>query len=227
MLQITVEHKDKAHGTSAEINCAKLSLIDLAGSERASNTNNRGLRLIEGANINRSLLALGNCINALCELTKLRQSDPASSKIHIPYRDSKLTRLLKDSLGGNCRTVMITNISPAFSAYEDTLNTLKYADRAKQIKTIVTRNVLNVDFHISNYTKIINQLRDEIVTLRSQLSKPPLPSTPHESKAHLKAMKIEMNMQIEKELLLKKELYEVDMKNEDLAFKLFSKQMSL
>lgn len=71
VLQITVEHKDKAHGISAEINIAKLSLIDLAGSERASNTNNRGIRLLEGANINKSLLALGNCINALCELTKM------------------------------------------------------------------------------------------------------------------------------------------------------------
>jgi len=71
VLQITVEHKDKAHGINAEINIAKLSLIDLAGSERASNTNNRGMRLIEGANINKSLLALGNCINALCELTKM------------------------------------------------------------------------------------------------------------------------------------------------------------
>jgi kinesin family protein 18/19 len=129
VLQITVEHKDKAHGINAEINIAKLSLIDLAGSERASNTNNRGLRLIEGANINKSLLALGNCINALCELTK--QGGPTQKNMHIPYRDSKLTRLLKDSLGGNCRTVMITNISPAFAAYEDTLNTLKYADRAK------------------------------------------------------------------------------------------------
>lgn len=64
---------------------------------------------------------------------------------------------------------MIANISPAFTAYEDTLNTLKYADRAKQIKTIVKRNVLNVEFHISNYTKIINQLRDEIINLRGQL----------------------------------------------------------
>lgn len=154
VLQITVEHKDKAHGINAEINIAKLSLIDLAGSERASNTNNRGMRLIEGANINKSLLALGNCINALCEMTK--NGGPGQKNMHIPYRDSKLTRLLKDSLGGNCRTVMITNISPAFAAYEDTLNTLKYADRAKQIKTVVKRNVLNVEFHISNYTKIIN-----------------------------------------------------------------------
>lgn len=158
-----MEHKDKAHGINAEINIAKLSLIDLAGSERASNTNNRGMRLVEGANINKSLLALGNCINALCEMTK---SGSTSKNMHIPYRDSKLTRLLKDSLGGNCRTVMITNISPAFSAYEDTLNTLKYADRAKQIKTVVKRNVLNVEYHISNYTKIINQLWDEIVNLR-------------------------------------------------------------
>lgn len=167
VLQFTVEHKDKAHGINAEINIAKLSLIDLAGSERASNTNNRGLRLVEGANINKSLLALGNCINALCEQTKM--GPIAAKNQHIPYRDSKLTRLLKDSLGGNCRTVMIANISPAFTAYEDTLNTLKYADRAKQIKTIVKRNVLNVEFHISNYTKIINQLRDEIINLRGQL----------------------------------------------------------
>jgi kinesin family protein 18/19 len=129
VLQITVEHKDKAHGINAEINIAKLSLIDLAGSERASNTNNRGIRLVEGANINKSLLALGNCINALCEQTKMGPN--AMKNQHIPYRDSKLTRLLKDSLGGNCRTVMIANISPAFTAYEDTLNTLKYADRAK------------------------------------------------------------------------------------------------
>ena len=164
VLQITVEHKDKAHGINAEINIAKLSLIDLAGSERASNTNNRGLRLVEGANINKSLLALGNCINALCDQTKGNVKAG-----HIPYRDSKLTRLLKDSLGGNCRTVMIANISPAFAAYEDTLNTLKYADRAKQIKTICKRNVLNVEFHISNYTKIINQLREEILNLRNQL----------------------------------------------------------
>jgi kinesin family protein 18/19 len=67
VLQITVEHKDKVHGISAEIKIAKLSLIDLAGSERAANTNNKGIRLVEGANINKSLLALGNCINALCD----------------------------------------------------------------------------------------------------------------------------------------------------------------
>merc|ERR1740116_374543 len=105
-------------------------MIDLAGSERASATNNKGMRRIEGANINRSLLALGNCITAL-----------SSAVSFVPYRDSKLTRLLKDSLGGNCKTVMIANISPADFTYEDTLNTLKYANRAKNIKTRVERNV--------------------------------------------------------------------------------------
>lgn len=86
--------------------------------------------MIEGANINRSLLALGNVINALCE-----QVEKGVKQTHIPYRDSKLTRLLKDSLDGNCRTVMIANISPISSCYEDTHNTLKYANRAKNIKT--------------------------------------------------------------------------------------------
>jgi kinesin family protein 18/19 len=90
--QIFVEQKERS-GTSMKV--GKLSLIDLAGSERASNTKNSGLRLKEGANINRSLLALGNCINALGQNAK---------GSFVPYRDSKLTRLLKDSLGGNCRT---------------------------------------------------------------------------------------------------------------------------
>jgi kinesin family protein 18/19 len=106
-------------------------MIDLAGSERASRTNNRGMRMIEGANINRSLLALGNCINALHE------NHTNNKQNFIPYRDSKLTRLLKDSLGGNCQTVMIANICPSIKHYEDTHNTLKYANRAKNIKTSV------------------------------------------------------------------------------------------
>jgi kinesin family protein 18/19 len=140
-----------------------LSLIDLAGSERASNTQNRGLRLIEGANINRSLLALGNCINALCDLHK------GIGKIHIPYRDSKLTRLLKDSLGGNCRTVMVACISPFFNAYEDTHNTLKYANRAKNIKTHVRANVIKADAPIAKYNGVISKLKVQISDLRGKL----------------------------------------------------------
>ena len=89
ILQVTVEHKERNSGTEAEIRSGKLSLIDLAGSERASATQNRGIRLIEGANINRSLLTLGNCINALWEARE------KGTKPYVPYRDSKLTRLLK------------------------------------------------------------------------------------------------------------------------------------
>merc|ERR1719247_3301402 len=96
VLQVVVEQKD---AVSQEVMLGKLSMVDLAGSERASQTDNRGVRLLEGANINRSLLALGNCINAL-----------ASGCSFVPYRDSKLTRLLKDSLGGSCRTIMMANI---------------------------------------------------------------------------------------------------------------------
>lgn len=104
--------------TSNEKRTVKLSMIDLAGSERGSSTKCVGQRFKEGASINKSLLALGNCINKLADGSK-----------HIPYRDSNMTRILKDSLGGNCRTVMIANISPSSITYEDTYNTLKYASR--------------------------------------------------------------------------------------------------
>ncbi|WKY14725.1 hypothetical protein Q1695_000335 [Nippostrongylus brasiliensis] len=110
---------------------SKLFLIDLAGSERASNTNNRGQRLKEGAAINRSLLALGNVINSLSSNTKGR---------YVNYRDSKLTRLLKDSLGGNARTCMIAHVTAASGHFEETYNTLVYAARAKNITNKVTRN---------------------------------------------------------------------------------------
>ena len=155
ILQVSIEYKEKNSGIDYQIKFSKLSLIDLAGSERAAATNNKGIRLIEGANINRSLLTLGNCINALCD------ANLKGKKIHIPYRDSKLTRLLKDSLGGNARTVMIANVSPSINTFEDTYNTLKYANRAKNIKTSVTRNVLNAQYHISNYENIINNLKEE------------------------------------------------------------------
>ena len=102
-----VTSRNKVKNTDVENLIGKLSLIDLAGSERGTVTENRGIRLREGAKINRSLLALANCINAL--------GDKSKKGFFVPYRDSKLTRLLKDSLGGNCKTVMIANISPASS----------------------------------------------------------------------------------------------------------------
>lgn len=163
VMQIVVEARDRLAHTSHAVRTGKLSLIDLAGSERASATQNSGLRMIEGANINRSLLALANCINALGEAQK------SNVKAFVPYRDSKLTRLLKDSLGGNARTVMIANISPASPLFEETHNTLKYANRAKNIKTKITRNVQAVESHVANYQNIINELRSEVEHLRQQL----------------------------------------------------------
>jgi kinesin family protein 18/19 len=132
---------------------ATLSIIDLAGSERASATKNRGERLMEGANINKSLLALGSCINALCDPRK---------RNHVPYRNSKLTRLLKFSLGGNCKTVMIVCVSPSSAHYDETQNTLRYANRAKNIQTKVTRNVFNVNRHVKDYLKKIDEQRQLI-----------------------------------------------------------------
>ena len=164
IFQLSLEYKERNSGIDYEIKYSKLSLVDLAGSERASATQNRGLRLIEGGNINRSLLTLGNCINALCDA-----ASKGLKKIYVPYRDSKLTRLLKDSLGGNARTVMIANVSPSINTFDDTYNTLKYANRAKNIKTMVSRNVLNARYHISNYVNIINSLKGEIVYLKKQL----------------------------------------------------------
>lgn len=163
IIQITVESREKVLVDSYEIAVGKLNLIDLAGSERASKTRNIGARLLEGANINRSLLSLGNCINALSEVHM------KGRKVFVPYRDSKLTRLLKDSLGGNCRTMMITCLSPAFYNYEDTFNTLVYATRAKNIKTKVHKNKINVKEHISKYTDIISNLKKEVKSLRAQL----------------------------------------------------------
>lgn len=159
VLQVNISHKNRTAEVTEEHTFATLSIIDLAGSERAAATMNRGKRLHEGGNINKSLLALGNCINALCDVKK---------RNHVPYRDSKLTRLLKFSLGGNCKTVMIVCISPSSYHYDETLNTLKYADRAKEIKTKVQRNKTNLDRHVGSYLKMIAEQRTEIDELRKR-----------------------------------------------------------
>ncbi|KAM6174671.1 kinesin-like protein KIF18B [Erethizon dorsatum] len=161
IFQIFLRQQDRVLGPMQALQVAKMSLIDLAGSERASSTYARGEWLREGANINRSLLALISVLNAL--------ADTKGCRAHVPYRDSKLTRLLKDSLGGNCRTVMIANISPAGLAYEDTYNTLKYADRAKEIRLMLKSNVVTLDCHISRYTTVCQQLRAEVASLRRKL----------------------------------------------------------
>jgi len=161
ILQITVEKRQRARDIVESVIQSKLCLVDLAGSERAAVSENRGLRQMEGANINRSLLALGNCINVL--------SDPNTKGAFVPYRDSKLTRLLKDSLGGNTKTVMIACISPFYMAYEETVNTLKYASNARRIKRKIVKNMNEVEVHISEYRDIINSLKSEIDILKKQL----------------------------------------------------------
>ncbi|XP_047516275.1 kinesin-like protein KIF18A isoform X1 [Pieris napi] len=144
---------------SSQLRMVKLSMIDLAGSERASATGCKGARFKEGANINKSLLSLGNCINKL-----------ADGSNYIPYRDSKLTRLLKDSLGGNCKTVMIANVSPSCITYEDTYNTLKYAARANKIQLSVKKNIVDGDIRASQYVKINEELKKRIKELEAKLS---------------------------------------------------------
>ncbi|KAH7832450.1 kinesin 8A [Monocercomonoides exilis] len=161
ILQITIESMKKTKEQDPVFISGKLSLIDLAGSERASVTQNKGQRMREGANINRSLLALGNCINALSE---------GKQGVFVPYRDSKLTRLLKDSLGGTAKSVMIANVSPSSLCSEDTKNTLKYANRAKNIKVKAIRNS-SPFLDAKRCTEIINSLRTEIDDLKLQLSK--------------------------------------------------------
>ena len=158
VLQINVSQKDRNADINEPHTMATLSVIDLAGSERASATKNRGERLIEGANINKSLLALGSCINALCDPRK---------RNHVPYRNSKLTRLLKFSLGGNCKTVMIVCVSPSSAHFDETQNTLRYANRAKNIQTKVTRNVYNVNRHVKDFLKKIDEQRQQIEELKA------------------------------------------------------------
>ena len=136
-------------------------MIDLAGSERASVSTSRGIRLQEGANINKSLLALGNCINIL--------SDKNKKGAFVPYRDSKLTRLLKHSLGGNTVTIMIACISSSYQTYEETLNTLKYASRARSIEKQISKSYKDVEINVSQYKDIINNLMSEITDLKSRL----------------------------------------------------------
>lgn len=159
VLQINVAQKDRNADISEPHTMATLSIIDLAGSERASATKNRGERLMEGANINKSLLALGSCINALCDPRK---------KNHVPYRNSKLTRLLKFSLGGNCKTVMIVCVSPSSAHFDETQNTLRYANRAKNIQTKVTRNVFNVNRHVKDFLVKIDEQMALINELKAQ-----------------------------------------------------------
>uniref|UniRef100_A0A673MXF6 plus-end-directed kinesin ATPase n=1 Tax=Sinocyclocheilus rhinocerous TaxID=307959 RepID=A0A673MXF6_9TELE len=142
---------------------SKISLVDLAGSERADSTGAKGTRLKEGANINKSLTTLGKVISALAEVVSSVQYLKKKKKTDfIPYRDSVLTWLLRENLGGNSRTAMVAALSPADINYDETLSTLRYADRAKQIKC---NAVINEDPN----AKLVRELKDEVTRLKELL----------------------------------------------------------
>lgn len=156
LLSVTVQHS-----TTLGTKQGRLYLTDLAGSERAKKTKNRGKRLQEGAHINRSLLALGNCINALSDGAK-----------YVNYRDSKLTRLLKEALSGRCKTVMIAHVSPEAQHRDETKNTLVYADRANHITTRLQKPEImeeTYEFPLNHYQHLVSELREEVTRLKSKM----------------------------------------------------------
>uniref|UniRef100_A0A8B9FSK9 plus-end-directed kinesin ATPase n=1 Tax=Amazona collaria TaxID=241587 RepID=A0A8B9FSK9_9PSIT len=155
----------KRHDAETDITTekvSKISLVDLAGSERADSTGAKGTRLKEGANINKSLTTLGKVISALAEMVGSWSNKKKKKTDFIPYRDSVLTWLLRENLGGNSRTAMVAALSPADINYDETLSTLRYADRAKQIRC---NAVINEDPN----NKLIRELKDEVARLRDLL----------------------------------------------------------
>uniref|UniRef100_A0AAY4EQG7 plus-end-directed kinesin ATPase n=1 Tax=Denticeps clupeoides TaxID=299321 RepID=A0AAY4EQG7_9TELE len=149
-------HDSETDNTSEKV--SKISLVDLAGSERADSTGAKGTRLKEGANINKSLTTLGKVISALAEVNKKKKKVES----FIPYRDSVLTWLLRENLGGNSRTAMVAALSPADINYDETLSTLRYADRAKQIRC---NAVINEDPN----NRLVRELKDEVSRLKELL----------------------------------------------------------
>ncbi|XP_070711857.1 kinesin-like protein KIF16B [Pempheris klunzingeri] len=142
---------------------SKIHLVDLAGSERADATGATGVRLKEGGNINKSLVTLGNVISSLADMTQDGVNTNLKKKsVFVPYRDSVLTWLLKDSLGGNSKTIMIATVSPADVNYGETLSTLRYANRAKNI---INKPTINEDGNV----RLIRELRAEIARLKALL----------------------------------------------------------
>ncbi|XP_075762870.1 kinesin-like protein KIF1B isoform X4 [Pelodiscus sinensis] len=162
----TIVFTQKRHDTETDLcteKVSKISLVDLAGSERADSTGAKGTRLKEGANINKSLTTLGKVISALAEVDNCTSKSKKKKKTDfIPYRDSVLTWLLRENLGGNSRTAMVAALSPADINYDETLSTLRYADRAKQIKC---NAVINEDPN----AKLVRELKEEVTRLKDLL----------------------------------------------------------
>ncbi|XP_005732967.1 kinesin-like protein KIF1B isoform X6 [Pundamilia nyererei] len=162
----TIVFTQRKHDSETDLSTekvSKISLVDLAGSERADSTGAKGTRLKEGANINKSLTTLGKVISALAEVDNCTSKSKKKKKSDfIPYRDSVLTWLLRENLGGNSRTAMVAALSPADINYDETLSTLRYADRAKNIKC---NAVINEDPN----NKLVRELKDEVARLKELL----------------------------------------------------------
>ena len=162
---VTVEFKQvQTIGTTKSEKLSKINLVDLAGSERANSTGATGDRLKEGCNINKSLLVLGNVINTLADKALGKKKD-----VLPPYRDSALTRILQNALGGNSKTVMICALSPADINYEETLSTLRYADRAKKIQNKAVVNESEHDKTVRLLKEENNELKKMIEELSQKL----------------------------------------------------------
>ncbi|GAB2232043.1 hypothetical protein Droror1_Dr00011064 [Drosera rotundifolia] len=212
VLEITVKRK-QINKYRNQILKGKLALVDLAGSERASETNSGGQKLRDGANINRSLLALANCINALGKQQK-------KGLAYVPYRNSKLTRILKDGLSGNSQTIMVATVSPSHHQYHHTVNTLKYADRAKEIRTHIQKNIGTVDTHVSDYQRMIDSLQIEVSHLRkeleekeTQLSIKPSEKAADDELSWLNTLSHEISENVQERINLQKALFELDETN--------------
>ncbi|CAH0723422.1 unnamed protein product, partial [Brenthis ino] len=208
------QHSSRGHAllsksVSKGIQRGRLFLIDLAGSERA------GLRArrLEGAHINRSLLALGNCIMAL-----------SGGARYVNYRDSKLTRLLREVLGGRCRTAMVAHVSPAAAHRDTTRSTLHYAQRASAITNKVERELIETPMHLSQYRTVIHELREEIARLKTKMKDDRSQSREEQQKldeaiskedseeksAHLKSLREAIVSTFKQQMRLRRRLMELD-----------------
>ena len=159
ILQINLEREEKSNNNYS---FGKFILVDLAGSEKITANSGKISKANESGSINKSLLALANCINILCS---------SNSKNFIPWRDSKLTRILQESLSGNCRIVMIATISPSLMCIEETMYTLQYANRAKNLKVNLKKNVVdNKKITINKYEEIIQNLQQQINETKKEIA---------------------------------------------------------
>lgn len=187
---ITIEICGTDENGEDHLRAGKLNLVDLAGSERQSKTGATGERLKEATKINLSLSALGNVISALVD---------GKSK-HIPYRDSKLTRLLQDSLGGNTKTLMVACLSPADNNYDETLSTLRYANRAKNIKNKPRINEDPKDALLREYQEEIKKLKT-MLSEQSDIKEPPALQRPPVKPIHTEVNGHGVDVESEKQMI--------------------------